>query len=133
MTVGEGGGGGKERTRTQIGAQRLRPSQPHQYETRPNSSLTPRTFINRDPTSTTGSPNTRRLALHDVGPLRPREFLGRRWFKKRLAVVEDLRKGNVLHRVLYPQVHVNGRKKKKKVEEVRVQQRRQIVTGHTRS
>ena len=65
-----------------------------------------------DPTSTTGSPNTRHLALHNVSPLQLRELLGWRWFKKKLAVVEGLQKGNMLHRVLYTQVHVNGCKKK---------------------
>jgi hypothetical protein len=54
------------------------------------------------------------LGTHDVGPLAEGVALQGGGFKRREAVVEGLAKANMLHRVLYPQVHENGVKKKKK-------------------
>ena len=42
----------------------------------------------------------------------PREMLKRRRTQWKFSVVEGGLEGYVLHRVLYPQVHVNGVKKK---------------------
>ena len=57
---------------------------------------------------------TRRLALHDIGHLAKGDAIPDDTRNSRAAVVEGNVQVDVLHRVLYPQVHVNGIKKKKK-------------------
>jgi hypothetical protein len=78
------------------------PPQTH-YAAQPQSHLTP-----------TGTKNTRCLALHDVGRTAKGDAFAEEDSHKRKAVVDGIVTENVLHRVLYPQVHVNGVKKKKK-------------------
>jgi hypothetical protein len=78
------------------------PPQTH-YAAQPQSHLTP-----------TGTKNTRHLALHDVGRTAEGDAFAEEDSHKRKAVVDGIVTENVLHRVLYPQVHVNGVKKKKK-------------------
>ena len=57
--------------------------------------------------------NTRRLALHDVGHQAEGDaFSEESHFRG--AVVDGTVQAVMLHGVLYPQVHVNGFKKKKK-------------------
>ena len=57
---------------------------------------------------------TRRLALHDIGHLAKGDAIPEDTRNSRAAVVEGNVQADMLHRVLYPQVHVNGIKKKKK-------------------
>ena len=73
----------------------------------------PTTQPDRDPPITTGSHLLNAWHRTTSAP-RPREMLKRRRTQWKSSVVEGGVEGYVLHRVLYPQVHVNGVKKKKK-------------------
>jgi hypothetical protein len=64
--------------------------------------------------SHTGPQNTQRLAPHDVGLMAKGVALPEMDQKPRKAVVDGIVNVYMLHRVLYPQVHDNGIKKKKK-------------------
>ena len=54
------------------------------------------------------------MALHDVGPRAEGVAFSGENSNIGAAVVDGIVQADVLHRVLYPQVHVNGFKKKKK-------------------
>jgi hypothetical protein len=67
--------------------------------------------------SHTGLQNTQCLAPHDVGLMAKGVALPEMDQKPRKAVVDGIVNVYMLHRVLYPQVHDNGiKKKKKKIE-----------------
>ena len=76
---------------------------------------------------------TQCLALHDVGPQAKGVAFSEEISIIGAAVVVGIVQADVLHRVLYPQVHVNGIKKKKKkallVQRVPAKSKRQWFNG----
>ena len=67
------------------------------------------------------------MAPHDAGYHQPGELHERRRINTRTAVVGDIWKVYVLHRVLHPQVHGNGVKKKKKHIDLRYHYIREVI------
>src|ERR1700761_420362 len=81
--------------------------------TRPYESITPSCGPNTR-TTTRWAARTRCLALHDVGLTAEGVAFMEADSHRGKEVVEGTGQEDVLQRVLYPQVHVNGIKKKKK-------------------